>query len=243
MSQSSILTSTSEVALETERVLRISKEAELNHAKRLTHRSYWLGRILNDVDWFELRAIKRSKYCGGYKVRSVLEAQKLIEVLDRDKEYKHISMIVNPVNMESTDHWCCANDILERRWVVLDIDDPDKGKGMSTVEGIARCVAKRKEIEARLANWGKPWVVFSGNGFHLYYRSLLERTRCLDEGLKILYEMLEVDEAALNVCLPFKVAGVGNRKGEDESQWRYSCVVQIGDGGYVDKGRLLEVVG
>lgn len=116
-------------------------------------------------------------------------------------------------------------DILERHWLLIDID-PDRASGISSTDTeldnafkVARTVANMLELEG----WTRPYINASGNGSHLLYRIREPNTDYIRDEiskfLKLLNERFKahgcsIDRTVFNAARIFRVPGTWARKGD-----------------------------
>lgn len=131
-------------------------------------------------------------------------------------------------------------DILERRWLLIDLD-PKRPSGVSSTEAEHQAaLAKAGEISAWLgsAGWPIPITADSGNGAHLLYRIELPNDesarRLLERALQALDlffsdEAVQVDRTTFNAARISKVYGTRVRKGDStpERPHRLSKVITM----------------
>jgi hypothetical protein len=117
-------------------------------------------------------------------------------------------------------------DILERRWLLIDID-PNRPTGISSTDielqnafKLANTIANYLELDG----WPRPYINASGNGFHLMYSMHEQNTDFVrDEVSKFLkclsarFSMFNcsVDTTVFNAARIFRVPGTWARKGDN----------------------------
>ena len=119
------------------------------------------------------------------------------------------------------------NDILARRWLLIDAD-PARPAGIGSTETEHEAaLAKAREIRAALvaAGWPEPILADSGNGAHLMWRVDLPRDdeelvkRCLG-ALAFRFDdaAVGVDQTVFNPARIWKLYGTPARKGDDTAE-------------------------
>jgi hypothetical protein len=138
----------------------------------------------NDKSVFELRALwpkgvqnEQPSVVRHYKVSnySSLDACKSAfeqDALSLNAKGYNIYTLLNPLNPDFSGKGGAQNaDILYRDLLLIDIDRTGETDKPATDAEVA--AAKALAIELRLfmsaRGWGSPFVVMSGNGYHLYY--------------------------------------------------------------------------
>jgi hypothetical protein len=131
-------------------------------------------------------------------------------------------------------------DIIERKWLLIDVD-PIRPSGIAaTKEEHQRAIAKALEMRATLLErgWPEPVVGDSGNGGHLLYSIELQNDsdacdlvrRCL-EALAFLFDdrSTSVDTSVFNAARIWKLYGTVSRKGDNvpERPHRLARVLEI----------------
>jgi hypothetical protein len=131
-----------------------------------------------------------------------------------------------------------ANDVLRRRWLLIDADPRRPGKVSSTdsEKAAARFMIEMVRAELRSRGWPEPIVCDSGNGFHLLYRIDLPTE---DGGLvrRLLHaisrssdtEAVQIDRKVHDPIRICKLPGTIAAKGENTPKrpHRLACVVQM----------------
>ena len=197
--------------------------------------------LVNKDGLVELRALEvdaegvpgLSTISGFFRDRQEL-AQQALEL----SEYaKGVYITLNPIRYDETKgklnkiQFARSNalskdeDILSRRWLLVDADPVRPGVVSSTEEEKAKAGDKIQEVKSYLfgRGWPEPVVCDSGNGCHLLYRIDLPAK---DEGLvKRVLEALDdqfstnevkIDKAVYNPARITKLYGTKVRKGNDE---------------------------
>jgi hypothetical protein len=123
----------------------------------------------------ELRAIKVN---GNGTVSQVYSTDELDDLaryaLDLSGRCKGVYFTLNPLAppVLSEGRSANANDVLRRRWLLIDADPLRPGTVSSTdaEKVVAWLVIQRVQAELRTRGWPEPIVCDSGNGYHLLYR-------------------------------------------------------------------------
>ena len=123
----------------------------------------------------ELRAIKVN---GNGTVTQLYSTDELDDLaryaLDLSGRSKAVYFTLNPLGLPVLSEQRAANadDVLRRRWLLIDADPDRPGKMSSTItEKVdAWLVIERVRADLRTNGWPEPIVCDSGNGYHLLYQ-------------------------------------------------------------------------
>ncbi|MDN7023586.1 hypothetical protein FGU65_01510 [Methanoculleus sp. FWC-SCC1] len=187
----------------------------------------------------EIRALADSAVHSGYfEDRAELAGR--VEVLDADPSVSGIYVTLNPVNpallsrranrikmrLSRKDATTADADIVQRRWLPIDID-PVRPSGVSSTDAEhKRALDTAGLIAAWLAEAGfpAPIIADSGNGAHLLYRISLPNTEAATDLVKgclavldalFSTEQVTVDTANFNAARIWKLYGTVSRKGDN----------------------------
>ena len=197
----------------------------------------------------ELRAFKK----GGHPVRGFFDdlhaLARFASTLSGNMDSVH--MTLNPVDPSlletSLNHISGGNsratsddDIVERRWLMIDLDPVRPSGTSSTDEEHDQAFTNARAIAQALCerDWPAPIIADSGNGAHLLYRiqlpndrdarSLIDRVlTALD--LEFSSDQVTVDTVTGNSSRPAKLYGSLVKKGEHtpKRRHRYSQIVEV----------------
>ena len=201
---------------------------------------------------FEIRLIhhNRKRIDSGY-FNSAAQAATVIAGLE--EHYSGIYYTPNPVNPDlyarsagRITSWAAATtrdpDILERRWLLIDID-PDRPSGISSTQEqldnafkVATTISGMLEFEG----WPKPFINVSGNGCHVLYATQAENTEAIRDSINLFLQTLNgrfkahgcsVDTSTFNASRIFRLPGTWARKGDStpDRPHRKSYMVVIPD--------------
>lgn len=188
-------------------------------------------------DVFEIRALNalsaemmRPHTASGYfEYEHIAEAA---EAIGKLRGYTGVYVIINPVTpdllarsynrLKRSDTATADNDIVSRRWLLIDCDAVRKSGISSTDEEHQLALEKAKEIRSFLSEdgWPEPVMLDSGNGAQMTYRINLPAD---DEGLvksvleKIALassEQVKVDLTVFNPARLWRLPGTMNCKGD-----------------------------
>jgi hypothetical protein len=131
-------------------------------------------------------------------------------------------------------------DVIERRWLLIDID-PDRPSGISSTDiewANAFKVGKRISNALQLEGFPVPYINTSGNGCHLMYKikepnndfvrdEIQKFLRCLNARFK--EDGCSVDTTVFNAARIWRVPGTWSRKGDNipERPHRKSGILQV----------------
>jgi hypothetical protein len=225
--------------------VRSNADSALHNTSTYTKAIDWLRLFLEPGQVVELRAIRQDKGIEagffdydhlGAMVHSAIE-------LSESGRYKGIYFIFNPIAPALLSRTACTikecsdlkelggltkdQDILHRRWLLIDADPQRQGTGSASDEEKARARAKVLEVRTFLAEqgWPEPILADSGNGFHLLYRIDLPAD---DGGLikKVLQalgerfddEAVQIDRLVFNPARLTKLYGTWACKGENTAE-------------------------
>jgi P4 family phage/plasmid primase-like protien len=222
----------------------------------------WLNVLLADDQVVELRALKPKPDWNGPPVVSAYfdprHRERLAKIaLDLSNHFSGVYFVFNPVspvllsrsaNDVDIRRYVKAakdEDVLCRRWLLIDVDPKHPSDSSSTAEEKLKAQKVIERIRSYLTERGWPEPVFadSGNGYHLLYRIDLPPQ---DGGLvkRVLVNLdsqfstndAAVDRQVFNASRLTKLYGTWARKGDHtpDRPHRRSCIVSI--------PKLLEVV-
>ena len=179
--------------------------------------------LLMDRDQtFELRSLPsgRSRICHGQDLPAAVEAA--WELSDEAGVY----FTLNPLPPDQ-DRPGRDRDVLERRWLLIDVDSArsEKDSGATESEKARACdVAGRIFDHLNGSGWPSPLFVDSGNGWHLLYRVDLPNDKLAQQLIKSVLSSLgdrfdsdtaKIDRAVHNAARISKLPGSWARKGSD----------------------------
>ena len=213
---------------------------------------------------FEIRALRGKQIAAGF-FRDTAVAANWIQRIDNRKIYAGIYTTINPINpdlyyrridridkvfgdMDLTRN----NDIISRRWLIVDLD-PARPSGISaSVEEKQIAFDLAPGITEYLISLGfpQPIIADSGNGAHLLYRIDLP----VDSDIvcavlnalsnRFSSERCKIDVSVANPGRIMKVYGTMSRKGDDSEMrpHRRSCILSTPDNIIVVPNEILSLV-
>lgn len=207
----------------------------------------WLEIFHPEGDTTEIRVLDGKKTWSGY-YRTTEKAAEAILSVQSGGIYSPINTVKDNCYgrsqcdklMLSPKATTSDNDILERRWILVDIDPKRSSDTNSTdkEKAAARQVMANVGVFLRDQGFEKPVVADSGNGWHLYYKVALanneESTQLVKDFLQVLDmlfsdESADIDTSVFNAARIVKVIGTKSNKGSDtkDRPQRYSSFVRI----------------
>lgn len=221
---------------------QLTHSAEAVSSARFEIQKMWRIFYADDNSVFEMRALwpkgvpnKQPPVVRHYKVSNYpsLDACKAAfeqDVLSLNAKGYNIYTLLNPLNPEFKGKGGAQNaDILYRDLLLIDIDRAAETDKPATDAEVA--AAKALAIEIRLflsaRGWGEPFVVMSGNGYHLYYvlDNVCNDNTSADLVKSFLHELaskfdnstVSVDTCVHNAARITKVPGTIMRKGKESA--------------------------
>ena len=210
----------------------------------------------------EVRILDRRKTFSGY----FTSVDTMLEQLKRYDNF-NIYFTLNAINpacasrsqsniiQESPSSTTSDNDIIQRDWVLIDIDPkrPSDTNATDAEKKLALEVGRNVYRYLESIGFPKAVVADSGNGYHLLYKTELpnnERTKLLIkdflQSLSTLFDTEEVsiDTSVFNAGRICKLYGTSSRKGIDsfERPQRESCIVTIPDKIHITSEELIKRV-
>ena len=185
---------------------------------------------------FEVRIIGKKTSVGYF-----YDVDMMIDKLKRqDLRETNVYMVINEINdacasRKARDKFLVGgdstkdNDIVGRQWLLIDLD-PKRSAGVSsTEEEIVSAKKKAQEIYSFLLKQGfdEPVIGFSGNGYHLLYKVLMDNTdenkKRIERFLKTLDtlfsdDVIKVDTTVHNAARICKLYGTLAQKGSDTAE-------------------------
>ena len=221
---------------------QLTHYAKAINSARFQVQKMWGIFYADDKSIFELRALwpkgvpnKQPPIVRHYKVSdySSLDACKAAfeqDALSLNAKGYNIYMLLNPLNPEFSGKGAAQNaDILYRDLLLVDIDrtgetsEPATGPELDAAKALA--IQIRLYMDAR--GWAAPFVVMSGNGYHLYYvlegvgndssSADLIKTVLNELASKFDNATVSVDACVHNAARITKVPGTIMRKGKESA--------------------------
>jgi hypothetical protein len=218
----------------------------------------------------EVRAITDDGIASGY-FDSWEELAAKVEALDSLPNIQGVYVTLNPVNpallsrranriktrLGKKDVTTADGDIVQRRWLPIDVD-PARPSGVSFTEEEHRAaIAKAKRVAEYLTGmgWPAPVLADSGNGAHLLYRIELPNDDAARDLVKRCLEVLasmfndavaQVDTANFNAARIWKLYGTMSRKGDstpDRPHRRAALIENPDNPDVVDRAMLTRLAG
>jgi P4 family phage/plasmid primase-like protien len=159
--------------------------------------------------------------------------------------------IINPAELVRSYNTAADAHVGRREWLLLDFDPPrPAGTNSTDAEKVAAHQQAEQCHDALTAmGWPVPWVIDSGNGFHLRYRINLPNdaashglVRSLLHSLAGRYLML--DTTNHNAARVAKLPGTWTRKGEHSTERPHRVSASLSEGsGMVTAAQLEAVAG
>ena len=214
-------------------------------------KNVWQLLTVTDNSIIELRAISpfgsrppitRHYRSENYKSPDELKAAFERDAIELNNNGFNIYTVMNPIRPELSAKAARDNDILNRKWLLIDLDKASSEKRPSKREELdaARALAVEIANYLKLDGWGDPGLVaMSGNGFHLYYDlgQMPNTTESTDLVKRVLAELarsfdtdtVKVDRVVHNASRITKVVGTVARKGENtpETPYRVARMEQL----------------
>jgi hypothetical protein len=206
-------------------------------------KNVWQLLAVNDNCIIELRAISPSgsgspitKHyrAENYKSLGALKATFERDAIKLNNDGYNIYTVMNPIRHEFSGKAAKDDDILHRKWLLIDIDKASSEKRPSTQEELdaARALAVEIANYLKVEAWGDPGLaVMSGNGYHLYYDlgQMTNTTGSADLVRAALAELarsfdtssVKVDQVVYNASRITKVVGTVARKGVNTPKTPY----------------------
>jgi hypothetical protein len=164
---------------------------------------------------------------GRSRVRPSTDLEGLVDAAQSLADDRGVYYCLNPVSPTMGDRGAKAQDVIKRRWLLIDADAVrgDDGKDQSATEDEkerARLLAAAAQEYLAGLEWPAPALVDSGNGYHLLYRIDLPNDRAAHATCKrVLYALAarfdtdgaKIDRAVHNAARVAKLPGTWARKG------------------------------
>lgn len=209
----------------------------------------WWDIFVGDGNFTEVRILGKFSYSGYFKsVDRLIEAISPYQDMDDEQFYfvmnriddacygrQQSDKIVKSPKITTND-----NDIVRRRWIMVDFDPVRKSGTNSSDEEFNLSLMKAKDVYYFLKERGfsEPVITNSGNGTHLQYQVDLpndEETTNIIKGFfaylghQYSDEKVEVDLKNFNLARLCKLYGTTAKKGANlpERPWRDSKIVYI----------------
>lgn len=208
----------------------------------------WWSLFHEEGDIMEVRVLGRRNYSGYYK--DIEKLIKDIEPYDNDSD-EQIYFILNVINtacygrpqserlLMSPKNSTVDNDIVGRRWVMVDLDPKRPTGTNSSKEELQKAHLKAVEVYKFLKSNGfsEPVIAISGNGYHINIpcrigisdeNDLIIKRFGLALAMMFDDESIEVDKKVHNRARLCKVYGTTAKKGSNnpDRPWRVSCIVK-----------------
>ena len=208
----------------------------------------WWSLFHEEGDITEVRVLGRRNYSGYYK-----DIEKLIndiEPFDNDSD-EQIYFILNVINVAcygrpqserlvmSPKNSTVDNDIVGRRWVMVDLDPKRPAGTNSSNDELQKAHLKAVEVYKFLKSNGfsEPVIAISGNGYHVNIpcrigiseeNDLIIKRFGLALSMMFDDEFIEVDQKVHNRARLCKVYGTVSKKGANnpDRPWRVSHIVK-----------------
>ena len=208
----------------------------------------WWSLFHEEGDITEVRVLGRRNYSGYYK-----DIEKLIndiEPFDNDSD-EQIYFILNVINVAcygrpqserlvmSPKNSTVDNDIIGRRWVMVDLDPKRPAGTNSSNDELQKAHLKAVEVYKFLKSNGfsEPVIAISGNGYHVNIpcrigiseeNDLIIKRFGLALSMMFDDEFIEVDQKVHNRARLCKVYGTVSKKGANnpDRPWRVSHIVK-----------------
>lgn len=208
----------------------------------------WWSLFHEEGDITEVRVLGRRNYSGYYK-----DIEKLIndiEPFDNDSD-EQIYFILNVINVAcygrpqserlvmSPKNSTVDNDIIGRRWVMVDLDPKRPAGTNSSNDELQKAHLKAVEVYKFLKSNGfsEPVIAISGNGYHVNIpcrigiseeNDLIIKRFGLALSMMFDDEFIEVDQKVHNRARLCKVYGTTSKKGANnpDRPWRVSHIVK-----------------
>ena len=198
-------------------------------------KNVWRLLDVGDDSVIELRAISPTgslvPITKHYRADKYTSSEELKAAFERDairlnNDGYNIYTVMNPIRPDFDGKAAKDDDILCRKWLLVDIDKADSEKRPSTQAELnsGKALAQTIANELKLQGWGDPrLVVMSGNGYHLYYDlgqmpNTSDTTQLVQAALSELARSFDtssvkVDQVVYNASRITKVVGTVARKG------------------------------
>lgn len=158
-----------------------------------------------------------------------------------------IYMCVNPVSdaflgrgnnvLRDSKDATADKEISSRKWLIFDFDSIRPVGVMATEEEIEKTLVITNQFitDRKLENWGEPSIIFSGSGYHLYYRYDADLS---DREISEMYLKYDntydgFDSVVKNLARIMRVPSTWNCKGdplpEQNRVYRKCEIIQLGD--------------
>lgn len=199
-------------------------------------KNVWRLLDVGDDSVIELRAISPTgtpaPITKHYITKNYDDTNVLKEAFERDairlnNDGYNIYTVMNPIRAGISGKAAKDDDILHRKWLLIDLDKASTEKRPSTQIELdaAKDVAANISQHLKEIGWGDPGlVVMSGNGYHLYYglgkmvntKETTDLVQALLAGLASQFDtsFVKVDQVVYNPSRITKVVGTVARKGE-----------------------------
>lgn len=221
---------------------QLTHSDEAGNSARFEIQKMWRIFYADDKSVFEMRALwpkgvpnKQPPVVRHYKVSnySSLDACKAAfeqDALSLNAKGYNIYTLLNPLNPDFTGNGAAQNvDILYRDLLLVDIDRTGETSEPATAQEVAaaNALAIKIRLFMKSRGWSAPFVVMSGNGYHLYYvldavgndskSADLIKTVLNELASKFDNETVSVDTCVHNAARITKVPGTIMRKGKESA--------------------------
>jgi hypothetical protein len=221
---------------------QLTQYAQAANSARFEVQKMWGIFYADDKSVFELRALwpkgvpnKQPPLVRHYKVSNYpsLDACKAAfeeDALSLNAEGYNIYTLLNPLNPDFTGKGGAQNtDILYRDLLLVDIDRTGETSEPATDQevGAAKALATQIRLFMDARGWSAPFIVMSGNGYHLYYvlegvgndsaSADLVKSVLNDLAFKFDNATVSVDTCVHNAARITKVPGTIMRKGKESA--------------------------
>jgi len=200
-------------------------------------KNVWRLLTVNNNSVIELRAISPMRSMApitkhyraeNYKNLAVLKSAFERDAIGLNNDGYNIYTVMNPIRADISGKAAKDDDILHRKWLLIDLDKASTEKRPSTQLELDAAKELAADISRRLKEdgWGDPGLaVMSGNGYHLYYdlgkmvntKETTDLVQALLAGLASQFDtsFVKVDQVVYNPSRITKVVGTVARKGEN----------------------------
>lgn len=220
----------------------------MEYLNKDTIRKWWQV-FVGDGSFTEVRILGRFQYSGYFNsIDNLIAAIEPYTAMDDEQLY----FVLNEIDdacygrlqsgkiVKSPKITTNDNDIISRRWVMIDFDPVRKTGVNSTNEEFELAHKKAQQVYSFLKKQGfsEPVICKSGNGWHLQYKVELPNDDDTTEIIKRFFEYLgsqftdeyvDIDQKVFNKARLCKLYGTMAKKGANlqDRPWRMSEIVYI----------------
>lgn len=220
----------------------------MEYLNKDTIRKWWQV-FVGDGSFTEVRILGRFQYSGYFNsIDNLIAAIEPYTAMDDEQLY----FVLNEIDdacygrlqsgkiVKSPKITTNDNDIISRRWVMIDFDPIRKTGVNSTNEEFELAHKKAQQVYSFLKKQGfsEPVICKSGNGWHLQYKVEFPNDDDTTEIIKLFFEYLgsqftdlnvDIDQKVFNKARLCKLYGTMAKKGANlqDRPWRMSEIVYV----------------